>query len=176
LCKKAQGVSEHLRTSFLKTSAILVGYLHIGRSQEVELVGDPLHLATEAVAEAAGEVDEAAGKLALSSLEVEDDGDTGHVLVGYLLGLVEGDRRDGVGLGARLRHDGPHHGTSGTKRRRFRLSFAFSLTRKRPDGADRGRLGVRSSLLGIVTGYAAAARLCWLVVVIVVVLIVGTET
>ena len=62
------------------------------RLEEVDAVGDLLHRAVEPVAEAAGEVDQSAGDLAVGALEVHDDRLTFLELVGDLLGLVEPTR------------------------------------------------------------------------------------
>src|ERR671934_2602291 len=48
--------------------------LDVTRREEEDLVGDALHATVEGVGEAAGEVDQALGKLGIGALEIQDHG------------------------------------------------------------------------------------------------------
>src|SRR5262245_38588004 len=85
--------------SLAETAPFLGRDLNVAGSQKIDLGGDALHLASEPVAEPAGEIDDATGEIALDALQVEDDGHVDLELVGHLLGVVERRRADDAGLG-----------------------------------------------------------------------------
>src|SRR4029453_17869109 len=93
-----------------ETAPLLERDFDVVRRQKIDLVGYPLHLAPEAVAEAAGEVDDATGEVAVHALQVEDHRHVDLELVGDVLGVVErrGPDHEGLGAGAgRHRPDDP---------------------------------------------------------------------
>src|SRR5438270_2889191 len=73
----------------LETALLLGRDLDIGGRQQEDLIGNPLHLAPQAIGEAAGEVDQPAGQVAVDRLQVDDHGLVGFELVPDLLGVVE---------------------------------------------------------------------------------------
>src|SRR5438874_7075516 len=77
-----------------ESRALLGGDLDIARSEEEDLVGDPLHAAVEGVRQAAGKVDQPLRELLIGALQVEDDRDRLLELVGDLLRVVEAARDD----------------------------------------------------------------------------------
>src|SRR6476619_8592295 len=99
LCLVEEAPLEHPRP-------VLGRELDVGRRQEEDLVGDPLHPAVERVREPAGEVDQPLGELRVGGLEVQDHGDAVLEAVGELLRVVEAAREDEVDT----RRGRPAHG------------------------------------------------------------------
>src|SRR5262245_29980499 len=97
--------------SLAETAPFLGRDLNVAGSQKIDLGGDALHLASEPVAEPAGEIDDATGQIALDALQVEDDRHVDLELVGHLLSVVERRRADDAGLG---RADGQRAHDRGT--------------------------------------------------------------
>src|SRR5262245_64434110 len=85
--------------SLAETAPFLGRDLYVAGSQKIDLGGDALHLAAQAVAEPAGEIDDPPGQIALHALQVEDDRHVDLELVGHLLGVVERRRADDRRLG-----------------------------------------------------------------------------
>src|SRR5437879_5719469 len=125
--------------ALLKPALLLGRDLDVGRREQEDLVGDPLHLAAESVGEPAGEVDEAAREVAVAALEVHDDRLVHLQLVADLLGIVEPAGGDDVNLGG-LRGDRPHD--CGSRQHRGRVD---GLTRQR---AHHARLGLAAGHRG----------------------------
>ena len=101
----------------------------------------PGHVALEAVAEAAGEVDEPAGEVAVDTLQVDDHRLVTLEAVGDLLHVVEAGRRHDVGL-RRRRQRTDHPALLGLGRRRVdhpdaTVALFPVLAATRRDRADR---------------------------------------
>ncbi len=155
-----EDVREHHTNTGPRASAAQSSMRAAGGLSRYDAGGDLLHRAVQAVAQAAGEVDEPAGHLALGGLEVHDHRLAFLEPVGDLLGLIEAAGPHGRGLTRRgWRGEWPHGGSlAGVGRSRLdagvvgrREPRATARARRRatagsggrPPGARRGRRSTR---------------------------------